>query len=138
MKKFIIAIVFALMSITSFGQISKVGGCYEFKLGEYVLTTSHLYWDDAYQEVVHTLFTSDLKYTSEENYALRDFIKKNKETIEERFGIVIESVNCDNHLIFVKLSRVKDLKAKNEREEYEKIVAERQKSERLNSLNNIF
>ena len=36
MKKFIIAIVFALMSITAFGQLTKVRNHYELKLGDYV------------------------------------------------------------------------------------------------------
>ena len=159
MKKIIIAIIFALMSIYANAQLSyrdgthtstkfvhsdyskgikahtetKTIACWfiEFKLGDYIFVgDSTKFIDETEPSVVGGMLNSNY----DKNDYVWGFIKKNKEKIEKKFNVVIKEINPP----FLTVYDAEDYKEMMAAVENINKMAREYEQKRQNSLNNIF
>lgn len=133
MKKLVVALILALMSLTAFGQIvhSDIYR-YEFHLGDYVFKGIGFTNDSGNGE--YKIY--DLE--SEEVVKLSTFIKQNKEKIEEKYGVDISQVSEGIRTVSVVVYEKGYLESLNESKRLEKERKKMEINERLNKLNEIF
>lgn len=138
MKKIIIGLILALMSLTANAQLYKVGEyTFEFRLGEY----AYRGYNHKDNGIVHIHFylkedtdgNGEGNITSEEKIVLRDYLNENKEVIEDKYGIILERIA----FTFIEVSSKKDLELYKMKLEEEYNNREKEKENRLNSLKNL-
>ena len=152
MKKFIVLLVMALVSLTANAQITNGGYYYSFKLGEYAFDTEPIRDSKGNLEIVSNKeFKQGVFYTetkdNDEAATLVFFIRNNKEKIEEKYGIHIFSCGTTSMGGSKVSIRIQEQSYYEEEQMYlkykEKIEAEKEKAElenkvkRINSLNDI-
>ena len=91
MKKIIIAIIMALMSISAFGQITDKGKCFEMRVGDYVETSGESCYNFN-KESGWCSFGFDF-FEKEEAKEFYNFLISNYERIGNKWGIEFDSIN---------------------------------------------
>lgn len=136
MKKIVIALVFALMSISAFGQITFGEGLSShqctFKLGDYVFTGTYF---GGHAELSCRINDYD------ESESVADFISSNRYEIGEKYGVTITNVreasgrSFDERFLKYRYGNYVVLEIETaERGEYLKRI-QKEKEDRLNNLN---
>lgn len=136
--KHILAIILFLVGFTVSAQVVDTGANVEFHLGEYVFESEWKLKET--DEIIHSKFKKKdnkaLKFEdiTDENYALGRFMRENKDTLEKRFGILIEEIYYDWKDCYVRISRPEDIQAENARWEEAERRSKEIKEGRIKSL----
>ena len=137
MKKFIVLMIALFIGLVANAQIvpvyDKDGSLlkHEFHLGEYVFKTSF-----ADGLLLHQRFSVETN-TEEEKKTLYDFIRKNENAIEQKYGIEIERCVVLGPLVQITLSTKYALNVQQNALEEEARKKETETNKRINSLNDI-